>query len=283
MLTLQVKSPARLLGEQLDVLAFHLPGIWDAADESVHQARIATRRIRELLPFSRREIDSDVKHRVRVLGRALGRHRDWDVMIAGLNRVELAYPAGAGVAATARVAARQRRRESAQRLIESLERLDLDELLSSLREATHERRLPWSRPWAGHVRDRVALRASQLLSAVESGHGVYIADRSHQVRIAIKRLRYALEVVIETAVWRPAHMLRDLKRTQAVLGEARDTQVLEDQLPTLLAEGGGQAEDAARLSPLLDAQIEGFHREFLRRRERLRLACDACLSRAAAA
>ena len=44
------------------------------------------------------------------------------------------------------------------------------------------------------ARERAARRAQRLGAAIENAAGLYLPDRLHQVRIAVKKLRYTLEL-----------------------------------------------------------------------------------------
>ena len=58
---------------------------------------------------------------------------------------------------------------------------------------------------------------------------VYLAERLHAVRIAVKKLRYALEVAAEAAHVKSSPDLKQLRRVQDVLGRLHDLQVLIDR------------------------------------------------------
>ena len=75
-------TPNSLVRSHLQQMLEHLPGVFNGDIESVHQARVATRRLREVLPLisvTRRETSSafDI---VRSAGRELGLVRELDVM-----------------------------------------------------------------------------------------------------------------------------------------------------------------------------------------------------------
>jgi CHAD domain-containing protein len=62
-----------------------LPGIRDGRPDSVHDARVACRRLRELLPLLDDTRAAEAKPVLVAAGNQLGRVRDLDVMIALLN------------------------------------------------------------------------------------------------------------------------------------------------------------------------------------------------------
>jgi CHAD domain-containing protein len=58
---------------------------------------------------------------------------------------------------------------------------------------------------------------------------VYLPERLHAVRIAIKKLRYAMELDAELANVKSSPGLAQLRREQDVLGRLHDLQVLIDR------------------------------------------------------
>ena len=73
------------------------------------------------------------------------------------------------------------------------------------------------RSWRWAIDARVARRASTLATAMVDAGAVYLADRLHVVRIAVKKLRYALELAVEADHLRSSPDLRQLRRVQDVL------------------------------------------------------------------
>ena len=74
-------------------------------------------------------------------------------------------------------------------------------------------------------RARRALRA-----AIDDAGAVYLPERLHAVRIALKKLRYALELVDRAAGRARARRAAALKRGQELLGRLHDLQVLIDRV-----------------------------------------------------
>ena len=81
----QFTTPETILQSQTEALLAQLPSVLDGDADGVHDARVATRRIRAVLPLTlewhRRDID-ELSARFRRIGRVLGRVRDHDVRIA---------------------------------------------------------------------------------------------------------------------------------------------------------------------------------------------------------
>ncbi len=130
--------------------------------------------------------------------------------------------------------------------------------------------------WRVPLRERIASHARAVADAVEHGSGVYFPNRSHATRIAAKKLRYSVELATVTGLWRPPRLLRDLKRIQATLGDLHDAQILLDRLADLVPRDDVAKRDRAVLASALRADIDGYHKEYLTKRERLRAICDAC-------
>ena len=61
---------------------------------------------------------------------------------------------------------------------------------------------------------------------VENAAGLYLPDRLHEVRIAVKKLRYALEITKELSGSRATASILALKRAQDLLGRMHDLEVL---------------------------------------------------------
>ena len=87
-------TPSTIFRTELDELRAHMPGVLDGLSDSVHDARVATRRIRELLPLmtERQGVNDDLRVRFARVGRALGRVRDRDVLISVLESLETRIP-----------------------------------------------------------------------------------------------------------------------------------------------------------------------------------------------
>ena len=78
-----------LLRQRLETLIDAMPAAQSGDVRSVHQARVATRRLREALPVLRKSLNADAidraRQRVRRMTRALGPVRELDVSLAHLD------------------------------------------------------------------------------------------------------------------------------------------------------------------------------------------------------
>ena len=88
-----------------------------------------------------------------------------------------------------------------------------------------------ARGWRWAIDARVAQRAARLRDGDREAGAVYLPERLHAVRIAVKKLRYAVELggrrVAATAA---TPTLRALKRGQELLGRMHDLQMLIDRV-----------------------------------------------------
>jgi CHAD domain-containing protein len=87
-----------------------------------------------------------------------------------------------------------------------------------------------TRAWRWALDARVNRRAVALGNAIDKSGALYVADRLHVTRIAVKKLRYALELDVEAHGLKTTDELRALKRMQEVLGRLHDLQVLVDYI-----------------------------------------------------
>jgi CHAD domain-containing protein len=108
----------------------------------------------------------------------------------------------------------------------------LDGLLATLAtketSLTARGRIVTARPWQWALDARVARRASVLANRMAGAGAMYLSERLHAVRIAVKKLRYALELSADVAGQKTTPELVQLRRAQEVLGRLHDLQVLVD-------------------------------------------------------
>jgi CHAD domain-containing protein len=134
--------------------------------------------------------------------------------------------------------------------------------------------------WIDALWTRIDARSAAAVEATRRAPGVYFPNRAHKARVAIKKLRYSVEVASETGQWHAERLIDDVRRIQGTLGDLHDAQVLLDALDGLL---GDQAATpaAATLRALCEDDIGRGHAKYVRRRDRIFAIADAC-TRAAA-
>jgi CHAD domain-containing protein len=216
----------------------HEPALWTERDpEAVHQARVATRRLRSDLGTLQDFVDdawaTELRAELRWFGAELGQVRDVEVL-----RERLARHAGMLPDAEADAA------RSAIRRLDADHASARNELLRTLREpryaqlhrALHDALTAPRLAPAAALDATVALPGAvkptwrRLRRAVDALGPSPSDGALHQVRIRAKRCRYAAEVAIPV-IGRPARdFAASLTRVQDVLGEHQDGTVADSWL-----------------------------------------------------
>ena len=226
-----IEALRALLRTQVSEILGHDPGTRLGRDpESLHDMRVATRRLRALLRAGAGLFTNDVEAltaELKWLGEVLGAVRDLDVLLDRLRGEAATLGADDTAAATRLLAALERRRSRARRsLLKALggERYlrlvdHLDETIDALVPAESDLTLS-------------QLAATQLrkVRRAARGLGTDAPDAAlHELRKRAKRLRYAHELSGDDAVVKRAKALQD------VLGEHQDAVVAEASLRELAA------------------------------------------------
>ena len=128
----KLSTPAALIDNQLHIVRTSLPGLRDGDATTIHDARVATRRIRELLRFVRAPMGDEWRDRFRTMGRALGRVRNMDVSLELIDNLDSQLPSAAAALVVLRHEQRQERLRRMRELIKRLERLDAGSFVDDL-------------------------------------------------------------------------------------------------------------------------------------------------------
>lgn len=267
-------TPRILLEAERDALEKHLEGIRNADPESVHDARVASRRLRELLPLCLDQRDE--RHgKVRDLGRRLGMVRDCDVEIDLLNEFAERVPRAASLLADRRHSTMQARDKYLRQVIKKLPDgpAEFDPAFPLPETHAFHDRL-WTAGWRERLRSRITGRRERAIEALRHATAVYFPNRLHRARVGIKKLRYSAEVARATGLFTdPRGALRHLRRAQDLLGDIHDRELLRDFVTTRIDSRDGDA--AAMVLPCVEYEIAWRHRRFLSRRSDLMEACEA--------
>ena len=266
---------AQSVSRRVEALAGNLHAALDGDEDAIHHARVATRRLREILPIAvdtRAGRGKRLRRRLKRLTAALGPVRELDVALTLLNTRAEGQPAPAAMALRAHLT--ERRRAAFEHLREACDPGRARRLLDRLAGLVHEHDAASGR---GHGdlpnRHRRRLtrgmidRARALRSAVVDAGAILIVDRVHAVRIAAKRLRYALEVAGELRLARTASLVTSLRAMQDVLGHLHDLDVLRGESARARSElppDSIVARDLERLADGIDADIRQLHARYLR-------------------
>ena len=274
-------SPMSILEDRVSELLTYEPGIRDGRQRAIHDARVATRRIREALglvgaEFSKDELEG-IKRIVRKTGRALGDVRDVDITYDLLKDLERRLPLTAGATAPLRAGVSHERVVARRRLIKAIDRLELGSMRQRLPRTGWVGRLrSHGRPsaWKDTLRRLLVTRARDVRVAVHRTGGIYFPNRSHGVRLAIKKLRYALEIAQATGLWRMPAALRCLKRAQDALGNAHDRELLIKRLARI-GESPAANRDLETVHRALQAEVEEGQKKYVALRQEILAVCDA--------
>jgi CHAD domain-containing protein len=279
-------SPSELLIRQrLAALTRVLPAAQRGDVRSLHLARVATRRLREALPL----VSSGTRGRklgraVRRLTRALGPVRELDVALINLDELERSGDVSSTAITRLREAIGEERRRVHAEMRRSIDRVDLGRLTK--RAVGAARKVPAAAA-RGRVRDperlaaarrRSARRASALRAAIDNAAGIYLPDRLHDVRIAVKKLRYAMELARELSGSRAHAAIRSLKEAQDLLGRMHDLEILIARTRAVQGSPIGTnlrlSGDLDRLVRRLETECRQLHGHYMALRHKLLAICD---------
>ena len=275
-----------LLKQRLATMLDAMPAAQAGDTRSVHQARVATRRLREALPVLRASVHrpalARVQRQVRKMTQALGPVRELDVSLLHLE--ELAQKNLVSTRALSRVRNALARERAARRrdMLDTITPGKLERLRQRLADVSSGPAAAQSVATLEESRRQVAKRAGRLAAAIERAGGLYLADRLHAVRVAAKKLRYALEVDRELRRAKGTARITQLKRLQDLLGRMHDFEVLIDRTRAVQAEHAG---DDRRLTLELDtlvrtleAECRRDHASYMRRRAATLKLCEALIA-----
>lgn len=277
---------SEVLTKRIWALLDEIEGVRENRDpECLHRMRVASRRLRNALSlfggcFSEVEWKRWEKE-ARKVGRALGEARDADVQAASvaalLETVDDRKPRPGVERLLLRL--RQRRERLQLKVIRALDRLEESELKKSFPEALRglSARMRMALPGQAEGLETVRGAAAELLArrAAELEAFQPVADHPerveelHAMRIAVKRLRYTLEIFRSLFQGEADLVLETLKKLQDLLGDVHDCDVWCTFLPQFLEKEErrtiryfGHGRPMGRLRP----GIEFLQAEFRKRR-----------------
>ena len=283
-------NPSELIIRQrVAALSRTLPGARKGDVQAVHQARVATRRIREALPLvARGRTGKSLKKSVRKLTRALGPVRELDVALMNLDQLRNSGDVSeAAIARLHQLISEERQRLGAE-MVRLISHYNLPKFQKKAVEAAARG------PEVIGARDprriaaalgRAARRAEGLRAAIDNAAGIYLPDRLHQVRITVKKLRYALEIAQELSGSRATVRIRTLKRVQDLLGRMHDLEMLIARTRAVQGRSGAPnltlSADLDRLVRRLENECRRLHARYMNERKALLRICDYVSAREA--
>jgi CHAD domain-containing protein len=271
---------------RLEAFTKELKGVGEGDVGALHRARVASRRLRELVPLLElpRDTTRGVARRLRKVTKQLGKVRELDVQMGLIKELRETKQCSAPALQELSAAVGQAREAARDHLSEKFPVPKLERVARKLRrlskgfesdEATLRRRAA-SRAkgvslWA--VDARLARRAGRARRRIEAAGALYVPDQLHRARLAVKKLRYAAELVAEVTDKRVAADIAALKAAQDLLGRLHDLETLlirarEAQAsvrqPDLLAR-----RDLDSVVHVLEDQCRQLHARYLRERPEL--------------
>ena len=217
----------------------------DSSDpDGVHDMRVASRRLRsalrDFLPYARRRPMAKSLQEIKEIADALGQVRDQDVAIIALEKLATKAPpmVSDGIRELAKIRG-ARRAEAQEELIPILEEACLTHLKSdflpavtaAIKPAPGRKKSRQSTPSAGSITYREVARATilerlkELEKRSDSLYHPLKIKPLHKMRIAAKRLRYALELFQPCWGHQLTVVARKLAALQSSLGELHDCDV----------------------------------------------------------
>lgn len=238
---------ARYVCKQAKQLADQLQGVLDAEDiECVHQARVASRRLRAALRMFRkcfrRKRLKQWRKEIRRVTVSLGDARDRDVQIEYLCGVlvELQQPACYPGIARLLVQLEQQREGLQKKVVRAVDRFResgvLEKMQAEAGQVTFEakaRQLGLQSPYTYRQAEKhIVGRLNEMLPYRDGLDDPEQIERHHALRIAAKRLRYTVEICRPVYQGQLDDTLAAIKRVQTLLGDVHDCDVWLEHLRT---------------------------------------------------
>ena len=242
---------ARMALQYLHALMAEIEGVWQAEDrECVHRMRVASRRLRSVLPLLATSLSRQTRARwrkqLRHVTRALGAARDTDVQIAYVQQFLHDTASAEGRAGGERLLLRleQRRQALQGPVVKALERFAASQVAVEMAERLKQV-ASQSESYGVDMPGRRVYRQThkailKRLNALEA-YGPYVAHPAcvkelHAMRIAAKRLRYIMQALAPLYPDELAESIRAARLCQTRLGDIHDGDVWIDTLPRFLEE-----------------------------------------------
>src|SRR6266545_2718271 len=278
-------TPSELLIRQrLTAVTRGLPGTRTGDVSSLHQTRVATRRLREALPLvASGSRGRKLEKTVRRLTRMLGPVRELDVALQTLDEFEGLDDVPRAAITKLRQVVSEERRLLHGEMCRRLGKIDLEKLRTHAVTAARKAKAPRGGGLVDPARvtaadQRSARRAIGLRAAIENASSIYLPDRLHEVRIGVKKLRYGMEIARELRRSHATARIRTLKEAQDLLGRMHDLEVLIAR--TRAVQGASSAPNLRvsahldRLVRRLENECRQLHGQYMTSRNKLLAICE---------
>ena len=269
-----------LIRHRLDALVRDLPFVREGSARALHRTRVASRRMREALPFLDLKLATlnmgRVRRRTRGLTRALGEVRELDVALGILDEFSATDPERQRVIERVRASVRRQRDTHRKAMLHDLEKLEPERLVDELSDRldADETGEP-SVAWRTQLAVQLVRRAQRARDAVAAAGVMFLPERLHAVRIALKKLRYGLELADETGLARTKIVLKRLKGEQERLGRLHDLDVLGGLIRQVRKDAppGASANELGAVLDELEGEMRRLHGQFVAERDELQTIC----------
>lgn len=239
----------------------------------VHQARVASRRLREGLGALEGALPSDVRRRLlkmlRDLCRSLGAVRECDVTMALTLSEAAQHEWPDEPVALIRSTLEAERARHHQALVKTLTDSQWRSAFVPVRNRFRQMREGVNHADAlAAARVRRIKRARALTRDVSEIGALYVPDQLHAIRIATKKLRYALEWEQQIGRRRWVRERKVLEAAQEELGEWHDRLVLQERIHRLRRSGDFPkpvASEFKRMTADLERECRAMHAAILGR------------------
>jgi CHAD domain-containing protein len=217
-------------------------------DHGIHQARVASRRLREAVPVLTAGVKGTkagkARKKIRRLTRALGTVRELDVTLKILDGLAAKDTLPRPALEEVRRRVVTERDECRTEMLKRLGQVNIDKLEKRLASVTTALAESDSEQWRQALGSRLIKRSKVLAYAMRDAGRMYAPEQLHGVRIAAKKLRYAMELASDAGIRSAAAAVRTVKRTQDTLGELHDLQVLLTHVAAVQAKPGRTPPDS---------------------------------------
>jgi CHAD domain-containing protein len=217
-----------------ELYGFHEAALDWSDPEGVHSMRVASRRLRsalrDFMPYLRKRGLTAVQKRLKNVADTLGEVRDQDVAIMALEKIDANAPSDVLPALKQFIDARKEIRNEARKQLEAiLEKAQLDELQSDFMAgvdvATAPRKTLTAHIFRQMSREVILGRLKELEKLSNRLFNPFEVETLHEMRIAAKRLRYAIELFQSCWGHSIATYAKRAARVQTALGDLHDCDI----------------------------------------------------------
>jgi CHAD domain-containing protein len=218
-------EPREMFERATKQLTLNFPAVLDGESEAIHQFRISVRRLRGLLelyqPLLQHDWFSHHREELRFLGHSVGTLRDTDVLQQNISDAAVKLDDSCRDAlAPLHAALAQHRRQQHEQAKALLRSPRYEELIRSLPAAAFKVVASPRRRVTPPNLTEALVRPVQRAAARLTRHSD--PAEFHRLRIRIKRLRYALEMLDEGRSEQAKSVVKKLKNIQEILGIQHD-------------------------------------------------------------